>query len=122
MTRMETLAGLDDAERSAVERAMHAVVRRDRAVLEKLGADSDSNPWVWADDYGGQRLELANPPGPVGTWPGSTTRTGERPGWCGVDVEVWATGHGMTDLTLQLDLERRADGTVETTFRDLRVM
>ncbi|MCP4957686.1 MAG: hypothetical protein GY925_00300 [Actinomycetia bacterium] len=119
---METLAGLDNADQSAVERAMHAVVRRDRAALENLGADNDSNPWVWADDYGGERLGLAHPPGPVGTWPGSTTRTDARPGWCGVDVAVWATRHEMTDLTLQLDLERTGDGTVETTFRDLRVM
>ena len=45
-----------------------------------------------------------------------------RPGWGAVDVEIWDRRRGRTDLTLQLDVLREADGRVRVRFDDLHVL
>jgi hypothetical protein len=106
--------GLQEDELQAVTDAVRATVERDVEALTAIGAfELGSDPYVWVDE------PLSVPPGDPRDWPISFIRLEE--GWYAVDVEMW-TDTGRSDLTLQLELRRAADGSLRTSFQDLHVL
>lgn len=107
-------ADLQQDELEAVVDAVRATVDRDVEALTAIGAfELASDPFVWVHE------PLNAPPGDPRDWPISFIRLED--GWYAVDVEMW-TDTGRSDLTLQLELRRAADGTLRTSFEDLHVL
>src|SRR6266576_2994268 len=105
---------LNGEQEAAIQRMMEAVVTRDesavpemlahRAYSETVYAAPASDFWMWADDYGDERLRLAMPPGPVKDWGVWVFPTpGGADGELSLHVDVWAD-FGQTDLTIQFRL------------------
>ena len=61
------------------------------------------------------------PPGDPQTWTSYVVRADEDT-WASVGVVMWTEEEGSSDLTLELDLESRSDGTIGARFRGLHVM
>jgi len=127
----ETLGDLSEAELDAVVGFVHALVRRDREVLEAAGAyDRGAKPFMYVDDYDGDGtgVDLAVPPGDPRDWYGGVLRSDDRPGWAYVVVDMYDEQHGdhgrpgENDLSVELDLTTDAYGSVTVAMRDLHVM
>lgn len=97
-------SALSEAELAAVERAVQAVVQRDRAELEEMAAYEveDGDPYVWAHGYEADGSAVHAPPGPASDWELSCSRTAD--GACAVDIWLWIGGEGPSPLALQLEL------------------
>jgi hypothetical protein len=104
---------LNVEQEGAIRRMMEAIVARDEATIggmlnrsypERIYAAPASNFWMWADDYAGNRLKLAMPPGEVRDWGvwGFPTPGGPE-GELSLHADVWAD-FGRTDLTIQFRL------------------
>jgi len=108
-------SGLSAAELAAVQRAVVAVVDRDRTALERLAAyEGDGrDPYVWARGYEADGEAIEAPPGPPKGWEVSYSRGAD--GRCAVDVWLWISGQGPSPLALQLELI--ADGRSEVQAR-----
>ena len=96
---------LTEEEVALVERAMRALVERDRAALEQMGAyDDGADPYLWTRGYGqwGQ-VDLVTPPGSPREWSVNGGRdTDDGDAW--VDVDLWTAQEGRSDLTVSLEL------------------
>ena len=112
-------------EADAVCRAVLAVVQRDVSAIRTLLPEDDDRPvdafWTWADDWGGEALQLSLPPGPFRDWELEASRTdGEA---LDVQVELWAADDDRpTDVTMLLNLSRAADGWIETRLLGLDML
>lgn len=97
-------SGLSDVELAAVERAVHAVVRRDRAALQSMAAYEveDGDPYAWARGYEADGAVVEAPPGPSRGWELSYSRGAD--GRCAVNVWLCLSGEGPSPLALQLEL------------------
>lgn len=118
------LDSLTPVELDAVRYVVHALVERDTATLEAVGASTDgADPYEWTAPHGRwDRVELVVPPGSPETWRGEVFRDGSRPGWAAVTVGLWTTQEGPSDLSLELELETTLSGAVVSTFQNLHVM
>jgi hypothetical protein len=61
------------------------------------------------------------PPGDPRTWIRYAGRAYDGRG-AAVGVEMWTKQEGRSDLTLELELESRLDGTIDVRFIELHVM
>ncbi|HVF74698.1 MAG TPA: hypothetical protein VM938_06590 [Acidimicrobiales bacterium] len=115
------LGDLAPDELAAVRAVVEALAGRDEAVLRAVGAYDDGDPYLWTQDYGTWgRVDVVVPPGEPRTWNGWAVRTTE-PGWTSVVVDMWTAQEGRSDLSLELDLHRPANGPVRAVFRLLHV-
>lgn len=118
------LDSLNAAEIGAVRDVVHALVERERATLEAVGAFADGeDPYMWTAPYGRwDRVDLMVPPGPPELWRGDVFHDDSRPGWAAVIVDLWTWQEGPSDLSLELELETTTNGAVVCTFQNLHVM
>lgn len=118
------LADLPADELAAVRTVVEALAGHDEAVLRSVGAlDNGMDPYVWTRDYGTfGAVDLVVPPGDASTWSGWVVRSADRRGWAAVVVDMWTEQEGRSDLSLELELERRPDGPVRAAFHGLHVL
>lgn len=116
---------LTTAELAAVRDAVSAIVLEDYDRLVVMGAFvGGSDPYLWTHDYGapGRHVHLKLPPGDPQDWEMHAVRFENEPNAVSVDVDMWTTEEGRSDLTLGLVVRTDAQGRTTTTFRDLHVL
>jgi hypothetical protein len=113
---------LTDDELQAVADFVRALVEHDDDYLRASGAYDYGDPYAWTRNYGRWGdVDLVMPPGDPQTWISYAVRAYEDTR-TSVGVVMWTEEEGRSDLTLELDLESRSDGTMDARFRGLHVM
>jgi hypothetical protein len=106
-------------ELEVVVDAVRGVVDADPVALRAMEASGD--PYLWTRDWGlWHQVTLRMPFGPPETWDIAVVRFDD--GNCAADVTMWTREEGPSDLTLQLELQHKANGTISAIFNDLHVM
>ena len=113
---------LTDDELNAVADFVRALVEHDDDYLRAGGAYDHGDPYAWTRSYGRWGdVELVMPPGDPQTWISYGIRAAGD-ARASVGVAMWTKEEGRSDLTLELELESRSDGTIDARFRGLHVM
>jgi Ankyrin repeats (3 copies) len=113
---------LTDEELEVTAAAVRAVVEGDEAALENMKAFDGGDPYEWMHQYGRWGdVHLVLPPGDPRTWTINVIRRDDDD-WLAVDVDMWTREEGRSDLTLELELRRQADGSLRAEFHNLHVM
>ena len=106
-TEIESAADLTEHEAALVERAVRALVERDRAELEAMAAyEGGADPYLWTE---GKQFVL--PPGSVREWAVDGSRAADGPAV--LDVDLWTAEDGKSDLTLSLEVTADGDVRIE---------
>jgi hypothetical protein len=113
---------LTQDELNAVADFVRALVEHDDDYLRAGAAYDRGDPYEWTRNYGRWGdVNLVMPPGDPQTWISYAIRADEDTR-ASVGVVMWTEEEGRSDLTLELDLESRSDGTMDARFRGLHVM
>lgn len=117
---------LSDAEIDLLQRVMRALVDRDRAALDEIGAyEHESDPYMWARDYGGpgEQVHFVMPPGALADWDVGVMQVDDQPGVSFLVVGMWTREEGHSDLSLEINFySETAAGSVRGEFINLHVM
>jgi len=118
----ETEAGeRTDEEMAVTAAAVRAVAEGDRPALDAMKASDAGDPYESTREYGRWGdVHLVVPPGDPRAWTIRVMRGDDD--WLAVEVDMWTREEGRSDLTLELELSRRPDGSLGAEFRNLHVM
>jgi hypothetical protein len=116
------MADLFVAQLAEVERAVRAVVERDK---ERLTAIAPEGGDVYRRTRGHGKhgtVELVMPPGPASEWNIEATDVAGDASRTHVVVEMWTREEGRSDLSLTLELKEVAPRRWIASIHDLRVL
>jgi hypothetical protein len=108
---------------TAVVGCVEAIVDHDSGRLEHL-VRGDGDIYLWTRDYGRYgTVELVRPPGDPTTWAIDAVQVtaADRPA-VSVNVPMWTTQEGRSDLTLGLTITQAHDGRWQARIDDLHVL